>query len=352
MAILTLSVSCKKNNPDKQIDVRTFKMGFSTWSYGHEDADKIETYSFINNHADIRSVQMDDKIPWNAWINNSALPIDYVDDVNYRVGNLNPNQDLVLSISPLNTDRSDLIEDWETGNTPSFSSFSDLSIVHALIDHSKYLIDNFQPEYLVISMEGNDLLINAPDKWTEYRNLMTQVRDSIKILFPTLRISESVTLHNWYDSKESISEEYFQTVKDLISQQDFASISFYPFFVGMKNHKGYQKAFDFLHSNVSIPITFTETNQLAEDLEVEAYDIDIKGNEKIQNNYLESLFINAHKHNYEFVIWWSYRDYDKLWETFPENLKDVGKLWRDTGLLDGDGEGRKSFDTWKEIYQK
>jgi hypothetical protein len=62
--------------------------------------------------------------------------------------------------------------------------------------------------------------------------------------------------------------------------------------------------------------------------------------------------INANKENYEFVIWWAYRDYDALWKTFPAEIKDLGQIWRDTGLKDEAGEDRKSMKVWREIFAK
>ncbi len=69
-------------------------------------------------------------------------------------------------------------------------------------------------------------------------------------------------------------------------------------------------------------------------------------------DYLETLLLNAHNQNYEFVIWWAYRDYDKLWNTFPDEYKDIGKLCRDTGLIDEKGKERPSLNVWTDIFEK
>jgi hypothetical protein len=52
--------------------------------------------------------------------------------------------------------------------------------------------------------------------------------------------------------------------------------------------------------------------------------------------------------DYEFIIWWAHRDFDALWETFPPELRDLGQLWRDTGLLDESGNERQAFLLWSE----
>jgi len=50
-----------------------------------------------------------------------------------------------------------------------------------------------------------------------------------------------------------------------------------------------------------------------------------------------------------FVIWWAHRDYDELWEIFPDEVNDIGKLWLDTGLVDESGQEKLAFETWKRV---
>ncbi|HKK61971.1 MAG TPA: hypothetical protein VJ951_05395, partial [Bacteroidales bacterium] len=136
------------------------------------------------------------------------------------------------------------------------------------------------------------------------------------------------------------------------NQMDFVAISFYPFFKNQNSVNDFQQTFDFLHNRIDKPIAFVETCHLAENLLVTNLNLSISGNEVEQNSYLETLLTNAQEQNYEFVIWWAHRDYDALWETFPPELKDIGKLWRDTGLLDEDGNERVSYTTWKTSLEE
>ncbi len=92
-----------------------------------------------------------------------------------------------------------------------------------------------------------------------------------------------------------------------------------------------------------------ETSALAEDLIVPNLNVNIPASESQQRLFLEELLLNAHREDYAFIIWWCHRDYDALWQTFPPSVKDLGQLWRDTGLLDEDGNERISFGVWKEI---
>lgn len=349
--IASLTVACKKNNPVKLIDNRNFKMGFTSWSYGPNLEDVNGTYDQIFSHGDVYAEHMDDKIPWESWINGTELPAEFVNNVAGKVARKPANIELLLSISFLNNSRDGIKEDFD-GSVPAYSTLNDEQIQTAYINHVSYLIDAFEPDYLVMAIESNDFLINQPTLWDEYRSLMQNVRAALKSSYPTLQISESVTLHNWYEPDVDQPETVINKTKSLVEEQDFAAISFYPFFKGLNKRKEFQKAFDFLHGQTTKPIAFVETSHLANDLDIDAFDLHIKSSEKEQEEYLSSLLVNAHNHNYKFIIWWAYRDFDALWETFPAELKDLGKIWRDTGLQDENGDSRKGWELWNEVFAK
>ena len=351
LPILILLFSCKKDDPSDIITNRNFAMGFTSWPYGPNQIDVDNTYDFIMNEGDIYVEHLDDKIPWDSYINNTALPVDFENNMNSKANRKPAGKNMLLSVSFLNSDRNNIQTDLD-GSIPNFTYLNDQVIEDAYFKHLDYLIELFNPNYAVVSIESNDLKNKNETKWQEFKLLMNNIRARVKIKYPNLKISESITLHNWYEPEVDNQSAYISEIKDYVNQFDFVSISFYPFFKGQHEAKHFQKAFDFLHQNTSKPIAFVETNHLANDLSVDAFDLEISSDLEEQNEYLETLLINAHNHNYEFVIWWAHRDFDQLWETFPDDVKDLGKLWRDTGLLEGDGSKRPSYETWKKIFDK
>jgi len=326
-------------------------MGFSTWIYAPTIASKNNTYQFISENADIYSEMLDDKIPWDAWINDTPLPLEFTNEIDSRVSRKINGQQLLLSVGLLNLDRSDLAENFE-GNTPDYTALYDTVIANAYVKHVQYLVNAFQPNYLVIAIEVNELLLKSENKWQEYKLLMEEVKPRIQQEFPGLEISESISLHNLYQPDVTDSEAFINEIVDYANQMDFVAISFYPFFKGQTNKSDFQQVFDFLDEKITRPIAFSETSHIAEDLIVDAFNLNIDGSSCAQNAYLETLLTNAQEHNYKFVIWWAHRDFDALWETFPEETKDLGKLWRNTGLLDQDGTKREGYLTWNEVLEK
>ncbi len=357
---IALFIGCDKNEIDKNCTTqnffaeypsRNFNMGFSTWIYAPNEHAKIDTYQFIRNNSDIYSEHIDDNIPWNAWMNNAPLPTEFTDEIASKVSNRISNNQLALSISLLNIERSDLAEDFD-GTIPNYISLNDKEIEDAYFKHVMYLINALQPDYLVLAIEVNILKLKSEIKWKEYKLLIQEVKVRIKQVYPNLKISESISLHDLYQPEVSNPVEYIDEIISYANLMDFVAISYYPFFKQQHSKSEFQEAFDFLHSKINQPIAFVETSHIAENLAVSSFDLSIEGNQCEQNAYLETLLTNAQEQDYKFVIWWAHRDFDALWQTFPEELKDLGKLWRDTGLLEDNGNERHAYSTWKSVFNK
>ncbi|WP_375562444.1 hypothetical protein ACE193_07820 [Bernardetia sp. OM2101] len=336
-----LFFSCSKDNID--VEKRNYKMGFTTWPYDFSLEAVNSTYSFIEQNADIYSEHIDGKIPWEALINQTAFPTEFVDEVDGKISRKINSHQLLLSVSLLNTLRNDLQEGYNE-QVPAYTSLSDTHIENAYFDYLVYLVDRFNPDYLVMAMEVNELLTNNSGKWNEYKILGDKLRIRLKTKYPNLQLAESFTLHSWYQQRT----DFVDDIKTYSQKSDFLAVSFYAFVMQKHTKTEFQGAFDFLHTQTSKPIAFVETNALAQDLSIPNLNVFITSSEEEQNIYLETLLENAQEQNYEFVIWWAHRDYDRLLEFFPEDSKDLGSIWRDTGLLDEDGNERPAFSTWKE----
>ena len=332
-----------------EIDQRGFKMGFTSWPYNAQLGGQDSTYAFLDQYGDIYAEHIDDQIPWSAWINNTPLPQDFINNIQGRKGRRISTNELLVSVSPLNILRDDLANDFD-GNPPSYDSLNQSDLVDAYFKHLDYIITELQPDHLVMAIEVNELLRNSPNLWPEYVKMINAVRPLLKNKYPNLPLSESVTLHNLANNTTPAE---VQEVSNYVNMnQDFASISFHPHLGGMNDLSSYGLAFQTLKDNITLPIAIVETSALAEDLIVPNLNVNISASPQFQKELLEELLLNAHQENYQFIIWWCHRDYDVLWQTFPPSVKDLGQLWRDTGLLDEHGNQRSSFEVWTAIFSR
>jgi hypothetical protein len=326
-------------------------MGFSTWPYAPSVESVEATYQFLSNNADVYSEHIDSNIPWEAWINGLPLPAEFINEIAAKTLRKIPNAKLTLSVSLLNSARDELAFDFD-GTIPNYTAINDAQIENAYFQHLKYITNQLNPDYLVMAIEVNELLKNAPEKWDSYKLLMANIRARIMQEFPSLILSESITLHNFYQPDVPNSEDYITEIANYANSMEFVTISFYPFFKNLKTKDDFQDAFDFLHEKVNKTIAISETSHLSEDLSVESFNLFIQGNQTEQNDYLETLLINAQEQNYKYVIWWAHRDYNELWEVFPEEVKDLGKLWISTGIVNEDGAEKEAYSTWELVFNK
>ncbi len=356
-SILLFAFGCKESptrpsdNFFSDYNSRNFLLGFTSWTYAPRVSSVDSTYGFIKEYADMYAEHFDYRIPWKAWLNEQSLPTQFTNDVASKVARKVPGKKLLLSISLLNTARNDLAFDYD-GTKPEYSRINDKKIEEAYYKHVIYLLEKFTPNYLVIVIEANLLLDNAPDKWEDYKILAANVTARVRQSYPTLPIAESISLNSLYGVAKAGKDAAVDSLCNYMNNMDFVAISFYPFMLQLHTKDEVQEVFDFLHNRAKKKIAFVETSTIAEDLSIPALNIFIKGNETEQNDYLETLLLNAQKRNYEFIIWWAHRDFDALWEIFPDNVKDIGKIWRDTGILDENGNKRKAFSTWDLVYKK
>lgn len=351
IVVLLLISSCNKEDDSTQIRERNFSMGFTTWPFGPNVEDVDDTYTFIESNADIYAEHIDNRIPWNSWINDDPLPLEFFIEISRKANKRLADRQLLLSVGLFNLKRDELAEDFD-GTVPAYGNLDDVHIEDAYFEHINYLVTEFQPNYLVIAIEVNEFWLRSENKWPAYKRLIEKVTMRIKDRYPTLSVSESVSLHNLYEPNMSNRESYINEIIGHVNQMDFAAISFYPFLNNLNSQSEFQRTLDFLHERINIPIAFVETSHIAEDLLIPNLDLLVASDEAEQNDYLETLISNAQDEHYEFLIWWAHRDFDPLWETFPEDLKDLGRLWRDSGLIDENGNRRQSLLTWEGYFRQ
>lgn len=345
--------SCDKDETEtveesffSDVQNRTFKMGFTTWSYGPTLQNVNETYDFIESNGDIYTEHFDNNIPWNAWMNGTDLPTEFVQEVSGRANRRIIDKSLVLAVSLLNGNRDDLALDFDN-NPPPYNALDDEEIEDAYYNHLVYLIEAFQPDFLVAAVEVNELKLHRLEKWNSFLNLFNAVKTRINEAYPFIPISASISFHNYLNQGLGANG-----IMDFVNSLEYATISYYPFLHNAYTVEDFQNTFDFLNENIVVPIAFSETAYIAEDLDLPNFNVFMQGNPTAQNSYLETLCNQAQHNQYLFVTWFAHRDYDALWETFPPEIQDLGKIWRDTGILKESGQNRKSKATWDIAYDK
>jgi hypothetical protein len=332
---------------------RGFLMGFTSWPYAATAEAVQGTYAFIGTNADLVVEHLDDGVPWAESLRDAPFSKAFQEKITARRKNRPPRMKLLLSLTPLNLGRNALAESAGNGQRPPLPAelkdkpFNDPQLVRAYASYCRRMVEYFQPDFLLTGIEANELLNNQPEAWNAYRELSRQVQRGLREKFPQLPISESVTLHKLLDRQNHGLVEYRKQIQAFVEDHDFFAVSFYPFFLGLHTEKEFAEALDYLPRFTRRPIAITETGHPAEPLKIRTWNLDFPADAEEQAAFVRALLSRAQAHRYRFVTWWTARDFDELWRTFPEAVKDLGALWRDTGLIDQAGQPRPAYETWK-----
>jgi hypothetical protein len=77
------------------------------------------------------------------------------------------------------------------------------------------------------------------------------------------------------------------------------------------------------------------------------YGVNTKGTSAWQSEYVEFLFNKSNKLDAEFVVWFVPIDYDSGWNKLENmGMDEFSKIWKDTGLFDGNSNPRPSLQLW------
>lgn len=340
-------------------ETRPFYMGFSTWNFGPEKKDIEKTYELISKHGDFIGTQFNDGIPWPEAYEGKPYAAGFESQIRERVAAIEAirkGKKVYLEIASLNMGRDDycgyrgasggmpMPEPWDT-----YAIDSEQKIT-AYANFCNDVIERFKPDFVNYGLESSDLALKKPDaEWDAFVRFHAGVYKKIKEKHPDLPLGISVPLkHPAFDEMKKLH----QAVPKILPYVDFLGASVYAFvFFGHPDAGNPANLPETWLSGIAKmaqgkPVAVTETNWIAEDLEIARWNIDVKSNAEWQRAYVEKLLGEAKDLNALFVVWWSVADFDKLWNTFPENVKDIGKIWRDTGLYDENLEARPGLKVW------
>lgn len=336
---------------------RRFLMGFTSWPYAATREAVQGTYNFIGANGELLTEHFDNGVPWPEMVRDEPFPAWLQAKLQGLKASRPANCQLALSLTPLNMGRNGLAPCAGEGERPPLPAvlegkpFDDPVLIRAYTNYCLQMIDFFRPDFCLTGIEPNELLSNKPDQWPAYVRLSRAVQAVVRARFPDLPLAESITLHRLYDPRHPRRAEYQAQVKEFIATHDYLAVSFYPLFPGFNRAPEYSAALDFLPTFTDKPIAFAETGCPAERLTVSAYGLDVDFTPADQEAYVRALLTRAQRDGYLYVTYWAHRDFDALWEIFPADVKDLGRLWRDTGLVDEAGNLRPAGVAWREWFK-
>ena len=324
---------------------RPFRMGFTAFPHDVTAEALKQTRQFVRTNADLIAHHIEG-VPWAGALADKPFPKELVSSNEGKRSMKPPGAKVFLAISP---GRGEL-KLAEKGTSPlppelRGKSYDDPAVQRAYLNYCRRSIEFFQPDFLAIGIEVNEIFSGGADKWRAYAELHRHVYRELKREHPGLPIFASYTLHNLFKHRGGM----LKACQELMPFNDFVAISFYPFFIGETPDAAFQWLTDNFDS-FGKPYAMVETNDTAERLEMPKAKVTLRGTPEKQATYTRTLLALADRKRFQFVVLFIHQDYDRLWDTIKAAAPELFMAWRDCGLLDEGGQARPSYAVWREYF--
>jgi len=329
---------------------RTFALGFTDFPHANSIDAVTAAWSVIGSNADMASIHFDDGVPWPEALAGSAYNSGYIAGLDFKAAAVPPGHLAYLSLTPISFTRDSLAAyHGTTGNMPLPSpwdtySFDHPDVIDAYISHCEYMIGQFDPEFMTYTIEANLLAAIAPSLWPAYVTLAENTYGALKASHPALPLI--ITLQA--DSFHAAPSTQAGQIAQILPYTDYIAVSTYAF-----TH-GYTPATlpsDWFSALADLapgkPFAVGETTWPAQTI-TNPYPVEIPATVQDQADYVARLLSDAGDLDAVFVNWFFTRDYDDFWESDFQYLAEAPlvRIWKDTGLYDGQGNPRPGLDVW------
>jgi hypothetical protein len=329
---------------------RPFLMGATPMPHDLSLDGITAVYAFLNSSCDLVSVKIDEGVPWVEALDRSPYTAEFEASLKDK-GVRAEDQKFLLSVTPLNQAKEGLAEyrgkrehepkpdPWRTRD------FDDPKTVLAYLNYCREMIQRFRPDYFCYAIEPN-LLIKNQARWKKFLAFSSDVYTLLKKENPSLPIFATLNLENFLEN----ASPQKKALQQLLVHSDLVSVIALPF---LKEAVPSKIPKDYFQQAASLapgkPFAVAETAYLAEDLSL--YGVERAGKQAWQQEYLKFVLEESAKLGARFVVWMIPRDYDELWNKFGALAPEFLRIFKNTGLKDGQGHPRKSYETWMQWYR-
>jgi hypothetical protein len=308
-------------------------------------------------NGNLYTVQLDNGIPWQAALENKALPMEIQEDWEGHRSAITRHQQVYLAIAPLQDDRISLATDHGGKKAPSWvrnASPNDPKVLKAYQNYVLRAIKYFKPHYLNIGVEAGDMAAKKPGQWKAFVTLYNQTRQAVKTRHPKLQIGISWGL------PLLMKAGVLSRCQDLINQSDYVGISFYPYMGQFYRKIGgrsipttppaqWREPYKWLRHYVKKPIAICETAYSSSRVRVAEYGLDMSANHAHQSQYVEDLAKISQRDGYLFVVFFLAVDYDEL----SRKLKvPAMALWEHSGFFDKNLKPKPAWAAYQRAWLK
>ncbi len=310
-----------------------------------------KTYMLIGEFGNLVSYHFDDGIPWPEALALRPYHDNVEGGINFRLSHLPDGHKVFLSLTPISTSRDGLAayrgesDNLELPAEWKGKSFDDPDVIASYTNYCRYMIGRFNPDFMAYGIEVNMLALRNPAAFEKYLILTEQVYNTLKAENPDLPLFLTIYVEDFFNNKVTQTD----IINRLLPFTDYIAVSTYPFLElanpGDLPENWFSQLRDLAPAK---PFAIAETGFIAEDFV--SYDVTIHGTEEWQAEYARFVVQESKRLNAQFIAWFCIKDSDLAWEKLNvSGAGDTAKLFRDTGLINGNDEIRESYAILKGL---
>jgi hypothetical protein len=337
--------------PAGEAGKRTFRMGFTGFPHDFTLQAVSDAQKFSREHADIIAHHIEG-VPWAEALKDLPWTAKMTQQWQGKKAATPPGGKVYLAVSP---GRGELkVADEGLPLPPELAGkpYDDPLVKKAYLNYCRRALEFFQPDYMAIGIEVNEIYSAGAEKWRAYAALHKYVYQQIKQARPGLPVFASFTLHGMLNARGKARDEMLSAYQQLMPYNDLVAVSFYPFIAGGTTEIG--AALGWMTGNFDKfrkPYAVVETGEAAERLVFPKSGQVIHGTPAKQAAYYKELLALAQARRFAFVITFVHRDYDPLWDKIKDSAPEAFMAWRDCGLLDEKGAPRPAYELWQKYFR-
>lgn len=328
---------------------RPFNMGVTGMPHDMSEEGMQTLLEFVKNHTDLFPQKIDGGVPWPEAFAGKPYEPEFEKALEEKAA-FRPAK-LYLQLTPLNGEKDGLgpyrgKDEGEPLPEPWASrDFDDVNVVRAYANYCKDMIRRFKPDYLAYALEANAQAKN-PARWKKFLAFCREVYVAIKRDHRELPVFVTLSLETYAENESNQK----RAAREILAFSDLVAVGTLPYIHQPNPAKIPRDYFSRITALAPGKPFAVETGFLAEDLQLPGLG-ERFGKPGWQDDYLKFVLDESARLNGKYVIWVLARDFDALWNRAAKDAPDsnelaYARLFRDTGLLDGDGKPRKAFETW------
>jgi hypothetical protein len=324
---------------------RPFAMGATCFPHDLTPEALTALQTFLTDHAEVVAQKIDDGVAWPEAL--AGIPFSPDLDKKIQDAAWRPEgKKLLFSTTPLNGGKDGVAPRW--GNQPlpegwKDRDFDDPQLIKAYAAWCRELIRRTRADFFNYAIELNQLAKN-PMRWKKVVPFCRDVYTLLKKDHPSIPIFFTIQAEAYHENEPGMR----RALQQVAAYTDVVAVVTLP---NLRESNPAKLGRDYYARIAAVapgrPFGFAEAAFLGEDLSV--FGLERAGKAAWQDEYLRWVLEESARLNAKFVVWSVPRDYDLLYlKLFANTPLDFLKILKDTGLLDGEGKPRKSFETWEK----